>query len=86
VTSRNKTGYCRGEASQHSVLTTQQVIDIFLSHDKADYLAAKHNIHRTTVYNIWNKRSWSHITSQLKKETRRVNAIRVKDVKVSTKS
>lgn len=75
MTTYHKTGYLHGTAHIAASLSISQVVDIFTSHEKADYLAAKHGVGRSTVYRIKKRSIWSHITKDLVSSTERVNAV-----------
>jgi hypothetical protein len=74
-----KTGLAVGEANRSSKLTNQDVVDIFLSPEKAEYLAAKYSVSKWTIYNIWKRKTWQHLTKHLQVyQRRRINS--TKDV------
>lgn len=81
LSTHHKTGYCTGQANEQTTLTPKQVIEIFLSPLKADYLASLHNTSRTTVYRIKKRQSWGHLTKDLQSVTKRINSVGPKDVK-----
>lgn len=65
-----KTGFQQGESHFNVRLTVQQVITIYLSLDKAEYLAAVHNVSPTAIYNIWKGKTWNHLTKRLQRPTK----------------
>lgn len=65
-----KTGFQQGEAHFNVRLTVQQVLAIYLSTDKADYLAAVYKVSPTAVYNIWKGKTWKHLTGRLQRPSK----------------
>lgn len=61
----HKTGFQQGESHFNVRLSVQQVINIYLSLDKAEYLAAVYNVSPTAIYNIWKGKTWKHLTQRL---------------------
>lgn len=62
-----KTGFRQGEAHPNVRLTVQQVVAIYLSLDKVDYLAAVYRVSPTAIYNIRKGKTWKHLTSRLQR-------------------
>jgi hypothetical protein len=64
-----KTGYIRGEASPLAKLTARQVLEIFQSPDKCEYLSAVYGVSPSLICRIKTGKRWHHLTKQLENVT-----------------
>lgn len=64
--------YVHGELHERSTFTTQQVIEIFQSDEKLEYLAAVYKCSVSAVSNIRKGKTWSHVTKYLEHGKRKV--------------
>jgi hypothetical protein len=59
--------YVHGELHERATFTTQQVIEIYQSSEKLEYLAAVYKCSVSAISNIRKGKTWSHVTKYLEK-------------------
>lgn len=64
---RNATDYNNGEDNAAAKLTNKAITQIFTSKKSAHFLAAKFGVYRTCIYKIWTRKTWAHVTKNLKR-------------------
>lgn len=65
VITRHKTGRQVGAANTQAKLGPSQVLEIFLSNEKPDYLAAVYHVDPSAIYRIKTRKTWRHLTKGL---------------------
>ena len=63
-----KTGRRMGEAHHNAKLTVEQVVEIYLSREKQEYLASIYKVRQGTINSIKTGKRWKHLTSKLEKD------------------
>jgi len=66
-------GYSQGESHTHAKLTVPQVLEIFYSREKYQWLALEYHVSTATISYIKNKKVWTHLLKDLKDPPMKVN-------------
>jgi hypothetical protein len=79
VSDTGKLGHGNRGVSHHgSKLTPDAVVDIFTNIYSAAAMSRKYNVHDTTIYDIRNRRTWTHVTKDLERPPKQMTQAEMK--------